>query len=224
MAGRPPRREQRRPDLAQRRPAARRPGRRPEGPGWCTRRARPGATARQGVAVALRLAGEALGHDGRTADWPRSRLSAALARSDEARRIDSPSFCHGQAGLLAITSSFARATGDPGCRRAVAAMAARAGRPVRPGRPARVPGPGARAGVGSTSRGLSTGAPGVSPRPAGCDLAHRAGLGPAVPARVASGHGATTPPGPGRPSSDGDGPVPAPRPPGRPRPLLPVEA
>ena len=77
-----------------------------------------------GVAVALRLAGEALGHTAHR-ELAAAGLSAALARSDEARRIDSPSFCHGQAGLLAIASSFARATGDPGSRRAAAAMAAR---------------------------------------------------------------------------------------------------
>ena len=41
-------------------------------------------------------------------------MSAALARSDEPREIDSPTFCHGQAGLLEITYSFARATGDDG--------------------------------------------------------------------------------------------------------------
>ena len=77
-----------------------------------------------GVAAALRLAGEALGHTAHR-ELAAAGLSAALARSDEARRIDSPSFCHGQAGLLAIASSFARATGDAGSRRAVAAMAAR---------------------------------------------------------------------------------------------------
>jgi len=39
-------------------------------------------------------------------------------------RVDSPTFCHGRAGLLAITSTFARATGDDGFRRAAATMAA----------------------------------------------------------------------------------------------------
>ena len=76
-----------------------------------------------GVAVALRLAGEALGHATHR-ELATAALSAALARSDGARRIDSPTFCHGQAGLLAIASSFARATGDPGPGRAAAAMAA----------------------------------------------------------------------------------------------------
>ena len=77
-----------------------------------------------GVAAALRLAGEALGHDGHR-DLAVAALRAALARTDQGRAVGSPTFCHGQAGLLAVTASFARATGDPGFARAAAAMAAR---------------------------------------------------------------------------------------------------
>jgi hypothetical protein len=68
-----------------------------------------------GVAAALRLAG---------GDLAVAALSAALTRPAEVARVDSPTFCHGRAGLLAITSTFARATGDDGFRRAAAAMEA----------------------------------------------------------------------------------------------------
>jgi hypothetical protein len=78
-----------------------------------------------GVAAALRLAGDALGSGGgRHHDLAAAALSAALARPAEVARADSPSFCHGRAGLLAVTATFARATGDEGFRRAAAAMAA----------------------------------------------------------------------------------------------------
>ena len=77
-----------------------------------------------GVAAALALAGEALGQAAYR-ELAGAALGAALARSGEGRRIDSPTFCHGQAGLLAVTSSLARATGDPGLRRSAAAMTAR---------------------------------------------------------------------------------------------------
>jgi lantibiotic biosynthesis protein len=77
-----------------------------------------------GVAAALRLAGDALGPEGaRHRDLAAAALSAALARPAEVARIDSPTFCHGQAGLLAITATFARATGDDGFRRAAAVLA-----------------------------------------------------------------------------------------------------
>ena len=78
-----------------------------------------------GVAAALRLAGDALGDTAaRHHDLAAAALSAALARPAEVARVDSPTFCHGRAGLLAITSAFARATGDDGFRRAAATMAA----------------------------------------------------------------------------------------------------
>ena len=98
----------------------------PAGPGGPAER--PGRSAwcygGPGVAAALRLAGEALGHDGHR-DLAVAALRAALARTDQGRAVGSPTFCHGQAGLLAVTASFARATGDPGFARAAAAMAAR---------------------------------------------------------------------------------------------------
>jgi lantibiotic biosynthesis protein len=78
-----------------------------------------------GVAAALRLAGNALGDTAaRHHDLAAAALSAALARPAEVARVASPTFCHGRAGLLAITSTFARATGDEGFRRAAATMAA----------------------------------------------------------------------------------------------------
>jgi hypothetical protein len=78
-----------------------------------------------GVAAALRLAGDALGPAGaRYRDLAATALSAALARPPEVAGTDSPTFCHGRAGLLAITSTFARATGDGRFRQAAGAMAA----------------------------------------------------------------------------------------------------
>ena len=96
---------------------------------------------RPGVAAALRLAGDALagmaaGHRDLAArnalgdaaaghrDLAAAALSAALARPGEVARVDSPTFCHGRAGLLAIASTFARATGDDRFRRAVATLTA----------------------------------------------------------------------------------------------------
>jgi lantibiotic biosynthesis protein len=78
-----------------------------------------------GVAAALRLAGDALGRAGAGYhDLAAAALSASLARPDEEGRPGSPTFCHGRAGLLAVTSAFARATGDDRFRRAAAGMAA----------------------------------------------------------------------------------------------------
>jgi hypothetical protein len=77
------------------------------------------------VAAALRLAGDALGGAGaRYRDLASAALSAAVARPAEVARADSATFCHGRAGLLAVTATFARATGDEGFRRAAAAIAA----------------------------------------------------------------------------------------------------
>jgi hypothetical protein len=77
------------------------------------------------VAAALRLAGDALGEAGaRHRDLAVDALSAALASPAEVARTDSPTFCHGRAGLLAITSTFARATGDDRFRQAAATMTA----------------------------------------------------------------------------------------------------
>ncbi|MEV5974863.1 lanthionine synthetase C family protein [Streptomyces sp. NPDC051921] len=64
-----------------------------------------------GVARALWLAGTALGD----ADLTRTAVSAmraVLRRPVAERRIDSPGFCHGIAGLLQVTLRFAADTGD----------------------------------------------------------------------------------------------------------------
>jgi lantibiotic biosynthesis protein len=77
-----------------------------------------------GVATALRLAAAALGRAGaRHHELAVAALAAALAGPGEVAGAGSPTFCHGRAGLLAITSTFARATGDDRFRRAAAAMA-----------------------------------------------------------------------------------------------------
>ncbi|MFJ8622000.1 lanthionine synthetase C family protein [Kitasatospora sp. NPDC093550] len=64
-----------------------------------------------GVARALWLAGTALGDRALTAAAT-AALRAALARPIAWRRIDSPGFCHGVAGLLQVTLRFAADTGD----------------------------------------------------------------------------------------------------------------
>jgi lantibiotic biosynthesis protein len=78
-----------------------------------------------GVAAALRLAGDALGPAGTGYHGLAvAALSAALPGPVGEGGPGSPTFCHGRAGLLAVTSTFARATGDDGFRRAAAGMAA----------------------------------------------------------------------------------------------------
>ncbi len=65
-----------------------------------------------GIARALWLAGEALDRD----DYRRLAVSAmedVFRRPVETRGIDSPTFCHGVAGLLAITLRFADETRSP---------------------------------------------------------------------------------------------------------------
>jgi hypothetical protein len=60
----------------------------------------------------LWLAGESVGR----ADYCEVAVSAmkgVFRRPFAARMIDSPTFCHGMAGLLAITLRFARDTGAP---------------------------------------------------------------------------------------------------------------
>jgi lantibiotic biosynthesis protein len=65
-----------------------------------------------GVARSLWLAGEAVGRaDYR--DLAVAAMEAVYRRPLPARMIDSPSFCHGTAGLLAITLRFARDTAAP---------------------------------------------------------------------------------------------------------------
>jgi class I lanthipeptide synthase len=72
-----------------------------------------------GVASALWLAGQALDHSGHR-ELALAALEASLARPPELRRTDSPTFCHGQAGVLTVTAVLARASGRPGFAAAAA--------------------------------------------------------------------------------------------------------
>jgi hypothetical protein len=77
----------------------------PDGPSrcaWCY--------GSPGVARALWLAGEALGRNDYR-ELAISAMEAVFRRPIASRRIDSPTFCHGVAGLLAITLRFANDTG-----------------------------------------------------------------------------------------------------------------
>jgi class I lanthipeptide synthase len=74
-----------------------------------------------GVAGVLWLAGQALDHPGHR-ELAVAAVEAALARPPSRRRTDSPTFCHGQAGLLAVTAAFARRTGRPGLAAAAAVL------------------------------------------------------------------------------------------------------
>lgn len=65
-----------------------------------------------GVARALWLAGEALGRSGYN-ELAVSAMQAVFRRPIPARMIDSPTFCHGVAGLLAIAQRFATDTQSP---------------------------------------------------------------------------------------------------------------
>ncbi len=65
-----------------------------------------------GVARSLWLAGEAVGRPD-YCELAVSAMEGVFRRPVKARMIDSPSFCHGVAGLLAITLRFARDTGSP---------------------------------------------------------------------------------------------------------------
>jgi hypothetical protein len=83
------------------------PRRSPGGPGraaWCY--------GSPGVARALWLAGRAVGRS-EYGDLAVAALEAVFRRPIPARMIDSPTFCHGVAGLLAIALRFARDTGAP---------------------------------------------------------------------------------------------------------------
>jgi hypothetical protein len=64
-----------------------------------------------GVARSLWLAGEALDRPGYR-DLAVSAMQDVYHRPIPARCIDSPTFCHGVAGLLAVTLRFARDTGE----------------------------------------------------------------------------------------------------------------
>ena len=81
--------------------------------------AAPGGTSRTawcygspGVARAMWLAGQALDRTDYR-DLALSAMAATFRRPIPERRIDSPTFCHGVAGLLAIALRFARETGSP---------------------------------------------------------------------------------------------------------------
>jgi hypothetical protein len=63
-----------------------------------------------GVARALWLAGDALDCDDYR-DLSIAAMEAVFRRPISVRRIDSPTFCHGVAGLLSITMRFANSTG-----------------------------------------------------------------------------------------------------------------
>ena len=70
-----------------------------------------------GVARALWLAGKGTG-SAEYQDLAIEAMAAVYRRPEEARRIDSPTFCHGVAGLLQITLCFARDTSLPMFREA----------------------------------------------------------------------------------------------------------
>jgi class I lanthipeptide synthase len=74
-----------------------------------------------GVAAALWLAGDALGDDA-LADLGVEAMLATLRRPVEQRFIDSPTFCHGVAGLLQIVLRFAHATGRDAFAEAAATL------------------------------------------------------------------------------------------------------
>jgi lantibiotic biosynthesis protein len=74
-----------------------------------------------GVARALWLAGEALDHPGYR-ELAVKAMEAVYRRPIRERRIDSPTFCHGVAGLLQITLRFAHDTGLPVFAEAVSAL------------------------------------------------------------------------------------------------------
>lgn len=75
-----------------------------------------------GVARSLWLAGEALS-DSSYRDLALEAMAAVYRRPVAERRIDSPTFCHGVAGLLQITLRFAHDTGLPFFREAAAEVA-----------------------------------------------------------------------------------------------------
>jgi len=83
------------------RPRARTDWGRPSRAAWCY--------GSPGVARALSLAGQALDRP-EYRDVAVSAMEAVFRRPVAARMIDSPTFCHGVAGLLAVTLRFARDT------------------------------------------------------------------------------------------------------------------
>ena len=65
-----------------------------------------------GVARALWLSGQAL-EDNALCDLAVDAMAAVYRRPMADRQIDSPTFCHGVAGLLQVTLRFAQDTGQP---------------------------------------------------------------------------------------------------------------
>lgn len=74
-----------------------------------------------GIARALWLAGEAIECQ-RYRDMAISAMEAVFRRPVKERRIDSPSFCHGVAGLLQITLRFANDLGNDAFRNEIDAL------------------------------------------------------------------------------------------------------
>ncbi|MFE6867706.1 lanthionine synthetase C family protein [Kitasatospora sp. NPDC057692] len=87
-----------------------------------------------GVARALWLAGSALGDEGLCAVAVRA-MEAVYRRPVPERRIDSPTFCHGVAGLLQVTLRFADDTGLPVFTEAADALTEQILAHVDPARP-----------------------------------------------------------------------------------------
>lgn len=75
-----------------------------------------------GVARALWLAGEALDDSGYR-ELAVNAMEAVHRRPITARYVDSPTFCHGVAGLMQVTLRFANATGLPAFTEAAQALA-----------------------------------------------------------------------------------------------------
>jgi len=89
---------------------------RPGRAGWCY--------GTPGVARSLWLAGDSL-DDAGLREAGRAALEAVLARTDGELGLDSPTVCHGVAGLLLIAVRMAADTGDPGVRAAAQQLAKR---------------------------------------------------------------------------------------------------
>ena len=98
----------------------------PVAPGEAANRQLPSRTAwcygGPGVARALWLTGEAIDDD-RYRELAVAAMDAAIGRPVVARRINSPTFCHGVAGLLQVVLRFAHDTGITAFSSAATALA-----------------------------------------------------------------------------------------------------
>ena len=132
-----------------------------------------------GIARALWLAGEALDHPGHR-ELAVEAMQAVYSRPLDARRIDSPTFCHGVAGLLQITLRFAQDSGKPLFTEAARELGEQLRSLYEPdsllGYRSLEPG-----GRRVDQPGLLEGAPGVDAGPVGGGNGRRADLGSAVP-------------------------------------------